>query len=176
MVFQLLSGCTLALKWHWIGTRFVELLSIGNQVTSVVFQWLSGSKFAVKWQLIGTRFVVRFSIDNQETEWWSNGWVAFVVNGLSSGICSLSGIILTVQWRQLGSQVAWAWLGGTYKQSGSQVTLQWHLIDWRIFIIQVAAWWSSSGDGLVQICIGLVSPTFLLTEAKSQTSHWTLGR
>ena len=58
------------------------------------------------------------------------------------------------------------------------MTLQWLLIYWRIFIIQVAAWWSSSGDGLVQICIGLASPTFLLTQVtKSDLTldAWPLG-
>ena len=38
-----LSGSTLASEWHWIGTRLVEWLSIGNQVTQVVVTWLSCS-------------------------------------------------------------------------------------------------------------------------------------
>ena len=33
VVVQWLSGCTLAVKSHWIGTRLVEWLAIGNQVT-----------------------------------------------------------------------------------------------------------------------------------------------
>ena len=65
MVVQWLSGSTLEVKWHWIGTRLVEWLS--NQVTRVAFQWLSGSAFAVKLHLIGTRLVECFSIGFQVT-------------------------------------------------------------------------------------------------------------
>ena len=65
MVVQWLSGCTLALKWHWIGARLFEWLSIGNQAIGLLVQWLFGSSFSFKWYWIGTRLVELLSIGNQ---------------------------------------------------------------------------------------------------------------
>ena len=45
-------------------------------------------------------------------------------------------------------------------------------------MVKVAAWWCSSGDEVVEICPGLASPYFLLTEVtKSDLTPdaWPLG-
>ena len=89
MVFQWLSCCTIAVKWHWIKTRFVKWKLLFNGCVVVHYhssgtglegdwlsgyplvirqpEWLSSRTLAVKWHWIETRLVEWISIGNQIT-------------------------------------------------------------------------------------------------------------
>ena len=133
MVVQMLSGITLTVKWHWIGNRLVEWLSIGNQVTWVVVQWLSCSTLAVNWHWIENRLVEWLYIGIQVT------WV--VVQWLSC--CTIA-----VKWHWIKTRlVKWkllfnGWVVVHYHSSGTGLERDW--LSGYPLVIRQPDWLSSS--------------------------------
>ena len=105
MVFQWLSGSTLAVKVHWIGTWLVELLSTHSHVSWVVVQWQSGSAVAVKWHRIRTRVAVRLFIGS-DVNWMafqclSSSAVAVKWHWIKTGLIGCNSYYLTANERPL---------------------------------------------------------------------------